>query len=86
MSTNKVKLKDKFEVSKFMTLIDLDFIYSEQSNQFLLLNQDMWGKIDPAIINKQKGKNRIIVINNDTMILEYFNIPEEEINNALIQM
>ena len=39
------KVKNKFNVSKFITLVDIDFIYSKtKSNpEYLLLNQAAFG-------------------------------------------
>lgn len=86
MSIIRLKLKDKFEVSKFMTLLPIDFLYSEVNDRFLLLNQDMFGNIDRSIIDKQKEKSRIVVIDNERMVMEVYNIPEEEVSNAMMHM
>ena len=82
------KVKNKFNVSKFITLVDIDFIYSKtKSNpEYLLLNQSAFGSFAVSTIEEQKKTMRIVIIHNDTMMMESYNIPEEEMINALMNM
>ena len=81
------KVKNKFNVSKFITLVDIDFIYSKtKSNpEYLLLNQAAFGSFAVSTVEEQKTM-RIVIIHNDTMMMESYNIPEEEMINALMNM
>ena len=82
------KVQNKFNVSKFITLLDIDFIYSKtKSNQkYLLLNQAAFGSFAVSTVEEQKKTMRIVIIHNDTMMMESYNIPEEEMINALMNM
>lgn len=82
------KVKNKFNVSKFITLVDIDFIYSKtKSNpEYLLLNQVAFGSFAVSTVEDQKKTMRIVIIHNDTMMMESYNIPEEEMINALMNM
>lgn len=82
------KVKNKFNVSKFITLVDIDFIYSkiESDQTYLLLNQAAFGSFSVSTVEEQKKTMRIVIIHNDTMMMESYNIPEEEMINALMNM
>ncbi|WP_461199424.1 hypothetical protein [Enterococcus sp. N249-2] len=82
------KLNDGFEVSKFMMLIDVDFIYSTKfgSSDYLLLNQQMFGTFEKSQIDNQKLTKKVIIIYNDTLRMESFNVPEEDLINAFMSM
>lgn len=82
------KVQNKFNVSKFITLLDIDFIYSKtKSNpKYLLLNQAAFGSFAVSTVEEQKKTMRIVIIHNDTMMMESYNIPEEEMINALMNM
>ena len=82
------KVKNKFNVSKFITLVDIDFIYSKtKSNpEYLLQNQAAFGSFAVSTVEEQKKTMRIVIIHNDTMMMESYNIPEEEMINALMNM
>lgn len=88
MLTAKYKLKNNFEVSKLMKEIDIDFIYSETDDRFLLLNQDMYGEISHTVVGQQKSNkdSRIAIINNKNMMMEVFNIPVEEMDEAIVKV
>lgn len=86
MLTRKMQLEDKFSVSDFMSVIDVDFIYAEKDGRLLLLNQDMYGAISPDIVESQKDLSRIVVINTATSVMEVYNIPKDEIDQAMLLM
>ena len=82
------KLNDGFNVTKFMMLVDVDFIYSAEMsrNTYLLLNQDMLGEFTKADVYNQKRSKKVIIIYNDTLKMEAYNVPEEELINAFMNM
>lgn len=82
------KLNDGFNVTKFMMLVDVDFIYSAEMsrNTYLLLNQDMLGEFTKADVDNQKRSKKVIIIYNDTLKMEAYNVPEEELINAFMNM
>ena len=88
MEKYNYKVNNVFNVSKFMTLINVDFIYStnREENKYLLLNQQAFGEFDYVQIEKQKKTMRIIILNNDTLRMDSYNIPEEELIEALMNM
>ena len=88
MEKYNYKVNNGFNVSKFMTLINVDFIYStnREENKYLLLNQQAFGEFDYVQIEKQKKTMRIIILNNDTLRMDSYNIPEEELIEALMYM
>lgn len=88
MNELEFKLNDGFEVSKFMMMIDVDFIYSTEAkkNTYLILNQEIFGEFPKAQIDNQKRSKKVIIIHNDTLRMETYNIPEEELINAFMNM
>lgn len=84
-----IKVNDGFKVSEFATQVDCDFIYSKKVGEdfCLLLNNEIFGKVTDDNIEKQKEANmRIVIINNDTLMAEAFNISEEEIITGIMNM
>ena len=82
------KLNDGFNVIKFMELVDVDFIYSTESGEdtYLLLHQDMLGVFTKATVDNQKQTKKVIIIHNDTLKMESYNIPEDELIYAFMNM
>lgn len=82
------KLNDGFNVTKFISLIDVDFIYSTEAGKdtYLLLNQNMFGEFSKLDINIQKKDKKVIIIHNDTLKMEAYNVPEEDLINAFMNM
>lgn len=83
------KVNDKFLVSKFLTLLPIDFIYSTDINEdkYLLLNQQMLGEFTNLDIDQQQRKGRrVVTLNNDTLEMISYNIPEDEMIDALMKM
>ena len=81
-----VKVKDGFSVPKFMELLKLDFVYAKIDGRHLLLNNEMFGDIAEDVITAQKANFRVAIIEDDTMSMEVYNIPEEEVLTALLEM
>lgn len=82
------KVKNGFNVSEFLKLVNIDFVYSTNrtEDEYLLLNESAFGKFKKSDIEKQKDKMRIIILNNDTLQMDSYNIPEEELINGLMNM
>lgn len=82
------KVKNGFNVSEFLKLVKIDFVYSTNrtEDEYLLLNESAFGKFKKSDIEKQKDKMRIIILNNDTLQMDSYNIPEEELINGLMNM
>lgn len=86
MLTAKYKLKNGFEISKLMREIDIDFVYSQDNGRLLLLNQEMFGEIDKSIMDSQKEGSRIVVVDNKKMIMEVYNIEQNEMDQAIVKV
>jgi len=86
MLTAKYKLKNGFEISKLMREIDIDFVYSQDNGRLLLLNQEMFGEIDKSIMDSQKEGSRIVVVDNKKMIMEVYNIDQNEMDQAIVKV
>ena len=86
--TTERKLNNKFYVSKLLTSMDIDFLYSftRETGEYKLLNQDMFGVIDPETIETMLEDNRIIIIDNEDKRFYAFNIPEAEVDNAFMSL
>lgn len=86
----KINLKNKFAVHNFIKLMgnDLDYCFSTNREQdgYLLLNMSELGQLDDVAINKLKEGSAMVIINNDTMEMETFNIEEDVLIGALMQM
>lgn len=82
------KVKNGFNVSEFLKLVKIDFVYSTNrtEQEYLLLNESAFGKFKKSDIENQKDKMRIIILNNDTLQMDSYNIPEEELINGLMNM
>lgn len=82
------KVKNGFNVSEFLKLVKIDFVYSTNrtEDEYLLLNESAFGKFRKSDIENQKDKMRIIILNNDTLQMDSYNIPEEELINGLMNM
>ncbi|MBS4462269.1 hypothetical protein JXA27_06820 [Aerococcaceae bacterium zg-B36] len=82
------KAKDGFDVSKFLTLIEVDFVYSYNplENKYLLLNQEIFGEMEEDFINQQKETNKIIIININNLNCEAYNVSDAELADALVKM
>lgn len=86
MLTAKYKLKNGFEISKLMREVDIDFVYSQDNGRLLLLNQEMFGEIDKSIMDSQKEGSRIVVVDNKKMIMEVYNIDQNEMDQAIVKV
>ena len=86
MLTAKYKLKNGFEISKLMREIDIDFVYSQDNGRLLLLNQEIFGEIDKSIMDSQKEGSRIVVVDNKKMIMEVYNIEQNEMDQAIVKV
>ena len=86
MLTAKYKLKNGFEISKLMREIDIDFVYSQDNGRLLLLNQEMFGEIDKSIMDSQKEGSRIVIVDNKKMIMEVYNIDQNEMDQAIVKV
>lgn len=86
----KIKLKTPFKVHEFIKLMgnDLDYCFStsNETEGFLLLNLSELGELDAEGINKLKAGSALVIINNDTMEMETFNIDEDVLMTALMTM
>lgn len=87
----KYALPNMFSVGKFMTNIELDFIFScetptpSESEKFLLLNNAMAGNFEQDTIqNFIDTGARIVIISNQSMTLFAYNIDEDELTSAII--
>ena len=82
------KLKDGFQVHKFLQLVNVSFVFSitDNSDEFLLLNLNEFGTFNKAKVDKLTEKNRVLIINNDTLEMTAYNIPEADMIPALMSM
>lgn len=83
----KYKVQNGFSVSKLISLVDVDFIYStNREGKYLLLNEPSFGDFKVSDIEVQKKNMKLIVINNDTLEMEVYNIPEEKMIDAFMNI
>lgn len=86
----KYKLKNGFKVHEMMSLLGdkLDYVFSKSSNEdyYLLLDVKSIGKFNEETVKTLKETMGVIIINNDTLDMEAFNIEEEDMINALMNM
>lgn len=77
-----------FSVKNFMKHLQVDFIYSyrPETKSYYILDQTMYGEISRGIIEAQKSRNRIVIINNGTFKLEAYNIEQDELNEVFMKM
>lgn len=82
------KLNDGFNVTKFQELIQADYIYSYDKSQdkYRLFSNNMFGEVANHIVEAQKQKSKVIIIQSDTMEMFTFNISETETINAMMGM
>lgn len=89
----KYALPNMFSVGTLMTKIDMDMIFScseilpELSDEFLLLNNNMAGQFDKSTIqNFIDTGSRVVIISNKGMKMYAYNIDEDEMTSAMIEM
>lgn len=82
------KLNNGFSVSKFMEKIDIDFLYSYDvvNKVYKLLNNDLYGETQLSVIDELKENNRLVIIEIPTNIMKVYNIDEDEVFQAFIDM
>lgn len=85
---NKFKLKNGFKVHKFLNIIDVDYLFAKSNSEeyYTLLNLEMIGKFSQGTVDGFKEESRVVVINTDSMEMTTYNIEEEELLKALIEM
>ena len=85
MLTKETRLSNGFEIGKLMDVLDVDFIYSydAKSNKYLLLNQSMWGYIDPSIVEAQKQENKIVIVALGNLSTQVYNIEPKKFDEAI---
>ena len=85
MLTKETRLSNGFEIGKLMDVLDVDFIYSydAKSNKYLLLNQSMWGDIDPSIVDAQKQDNKIVIVTLGNLSTQVYNIEPKKFDEAI---
>lgn len=83
-----IRLNNKFKVSEFMENIELDYLYSYNltDKSYYLLNNETFGEISSDLIERQKKTKRIVVIEVPINVLKAYNIPEDELTQAFIDM
>lgn len=90
MNGNKLsyRVNDGFVVSKLLQGVSMDFLYSTNAKgEFLLLNQHAFGNFTWTSINKQiQSGKKVVVINNDTLMLDAYNIDEDTLVNFFLTM
>lgn len=85
MMTKQTKLSQGFEISKLMDALDVDFIYSydPKANKYLLLNQEMFGEIDPSIVEAQKKNNKLVIVTLGNLNTQLYNIEPKKYDEAI---
>lgn len=81
-------LPNNFPVGNLLVNIDLDYVLSTNNaeEEYLLLNDNMLGNFNKESVMKLIESNkRVIVINNESMKLQSYNVEEEEMNNAFLK-
>lgn len=82
------KLKNGFKVHELLQKINVDYLFSKSNDEnfYRLLNIDEFGHTDEESLNMLKKNKSIIIINNDTLDMEAFNVDESELLQALMEM
>lgn len=84
------KLKNGFFVHDFLNNLDgCDFLFSvsDGSTDYVLLNVAMFGVISEAEVESFiAGGSKILIINTTHKRMDVYNISEEAVNKALLEM
>lgn len=82
------KLKSGFKVHELLLKINVDYLFSKNDSEdfYRLLNIEEFGHLSEDNVNKLKRSKSVVIINNDTLQMEVFNIDEDELLQALMEM
>lgn len=82
------KLKNDFKVHELLLKIEVDYLFSKSLNEdfYRLLNIDELGHINEASFKALTRAKKVILINNDTLEMEVFNIDENKLVQAFMEM
>lgn len=85
---NTFKLKDGFRVHRFLNICDVDYLFAKSNSEefYTLLNLEMIGKFSQGTVDGFKEESKVVIINTDSMEMTAYNISEEEILKALMEM
>ena len=83
------KLKNNFKVHEFVQLAEVDYVFSTSGEDgvYLLLNVEEFGKLSDKDVQKLiDTESRVAIIHNSTLEMFTYNISEEEVTKALMEM
>lgn len=82
------KLKNGFKVHEFLQKINVDYLFAKNNDEdfYRLLNIAEFGEVSEDSFDKLKKDNKVVVINNDTLNMETFNIDEGKIVQVFMEM
>lgn len=86
---SKYKLKNGFKVHELLQKIDIDYLFSKSESEdiYRLLNIEEFGTFNKSNVDKLKENGKsVIIINNDTLEMEVYNVDENELVYALMEM
>lgn len=89
---SKVKefqVQDGFKIHEFLLKVEADYLFSKNKEDsfYKLLNTAEFGKINKADIDKLiETGSKVIVINNDTLTMQAYNIDEDVLMTSLLGM
>lgn len=82
----KYKVKNGFKVHEFIQKVEVNYVFSKAKDEefYRLLNIDEFGHLDEETVQGLTKKQRAIILHNDTLEMEVYNIPDEEVASALL--
>lgn len=83
-----LKLKNNFPVTELMMKIEIDFIFAtvKGMTDYRLLNVAEFGVTSQTDVEVFIQSRRVVIIDNDTMQLKSFNINEDELLQAMLEI
>lgn len=83
-----LKLKNNFPVSDLISKVDIDFIFAtvKGMTDYRLLNVSEFGITSQTDVEAFIQTRKVVIIDNETMQLKSFNINEDELLQAMLEI
>lgn len=86
MSNQSVfKLKNNTRISDILNNVDVDYFFNlTKDGNYLLLNEDMWGKFTEQDVMKLAENNKVMVLHESALELFTYNIDKQQMIDWLM--
>lgn len=86
MSNQSVfKLKNNTRISDILNNVDVDYFFNlTKDGNYLLLNEDMWGKFTEQDVMKLAENNKVMVLHESDLNLFTYNIDKQQMIDWLM--